>query len=87
MLLTDKEMDEDMSTTGTPCMIVEQGNSKQSVRGKAPLPDRKHFRHVFVPSVNFPLFITRASLVLMPSWDFFDCKITQVRQFLEPTDS
>ena len=41
---------------------------------EAPLPDRKHFKHVFVPSVNLPLFITRASLVLMPSWDFFDCR-------------
>ena len=43
---------------------------------EAPLPDRKHFKHVFVPNVNFPLFITRASLVLMPSWDFFDCENT-----------
>lgn len=47
---------------------------------EAPLPDRKHFKHVFVPNVNFPLFITRASLVLMPSWDFFDCKYTNACQ-------
>ena len=32
-----------------------------------PLPDRRHFKHVFVPSVYLPLFITSCSLVLMPS--------------------
>ena len=63
--------------------MVEQVFCRRSVRGNAPLPDRRHFKHVFVPSVNFPLFITRASLVLMPSWDFFDCNTTQVRQLLK----
>ena len=68
-------------------MMIEQIIRKHDVRGKAPLPDRKHFKHVFVPKVNFPLFITRASLVLMPSWDFFDCKTTQVRQLPKLKDS
>lgn len=36
-----------------------------------PLPDRKHFKQVLVPSVKRPLFITKVSRELMLSCDFF----------------
>ena len=62
-------------------------NSSELGSRRPPLPDRKHFRHVFVPSVNFPLFITSASLVLIPSWDFFYTSTTAQHIDQIPSDS